>query len=128
MKLLRTISALFLITTLLSFTSLIDEVVSAFKVGDAVRVSRYFDQMVELSLNEKSRTYSKSQAEMIVRDFFSSKGVKSFTVAHRGNTNDTEYFVGSLSTENGEFRTTVFMKIRGDKKFIQELRFDSDSR
>jgi hypothetical protein len=113
-----------MVSLLMSFAASIDEVVSAIKVGDATRMSKYFDNMVEITINEKTHAYGKTQAEMVVRDFFTSKGVKSFKVVHRGNSNDSEYCVGSLVTVNGEFRTTIFMKFRGDRKVIQELRFE----
>jgi hypothetical protein len=125
---LRTILVLLFATALFSFASSIDEVVSAIKVGDASRISKHFDNMVEISINEKSHNYSKSQAEMVLRDFFTNKGVKTFKVVHRGNTNDSEFCVGSLTTESGEFRTTIFMKIRGDKKIINSLIFDGTAR
>jgi Domain of unknown function (DUF4783) len=125
---LRTILVLLFASALFSFASSIDEVVSAIKVGDASRISRYFDNMVEISINDKSHGYSKSQAEMVLRDFFSNKGVKTFKVAHRGNTNDSEYCVGSLATESGEYRTTIFMKVKGDKKLINSLEFDMTTR
>jgi hypothetical protein len=115
---------LLLIPVLMSFAASIDEVVSAIKVGDAGRLSRYFDATVEISLNERTHAYSKSQAEMILRDFFSNKAVKAFQVVHRGNSNDAEYCVGSLSTQSGNFRTTIFMKIKGEKRLIQEMRFE----
>jgi Domain of unknown function (DUF4783) len=113
-----------MVSLLMSFAASIDEVVSAIKVGDATRMSKYFDNMVEITINEKTHAYGKTQAEMVIRDFFTSKGVKSFKVVHRGNSNDSEYCVGSLETVNGVFRTTIFMKFRGDRKVIQELRFE----
>ena len=125
---LRTIFVILFASALFSFATSIDEVVSAIKVGDAPRISKYFDNMVEISINEKSHSYSKSQAEMVLRDFFSNKGVKTFKVAHRGNTHDSEYCVGILSTESGDFRTTIFMKVRGDRKVINSLIFDEASR
>jgi len=125
---LRTILVILFASALFSFATSIDEVVSAIKVGDAPRISKYFDNMVEISINEKSHSYSKSQAEMVLRDFFSNKGVKTFKVAHRGNTNDSEYCVGILTTESGDFRTTIFMKVRGDRKVINSLIFDGASR
>lgn len=127
MYFLRTILVLTFVTALFSFGTSIDEVVSAIKVGDANRMSKYFDNMIEISINDQSRAYSKPQAEMIVRDFFSSKEIKTFKVVHRGNSNDSEYCVGSLTTENGAFRTTIFMKMKGDKKLIRELRFENES-
>ena len=128
MKIIRLILPLALILTLLSFRFTIDEVVSAIQLGDASRMSRYFDNMVGITLRDRSHTYSPSQAEMILRDFFSNSGVKSFKVVHRGTSNDAEYCVGSLTTRSGEYRTTIFMRIRGEKKFLQELRFEQPGR
>ena len=125
---LRTILVLFFASALLSFAASIDEVVSAINVGDAPRISKYFDNMVEISINEKSHNYSRSQAEMVLRDFFSNQGVKTFKVAHRGSSNESEYCVGSLATVSGEFRTTIFMKVKGDKKVINSLKFEASSR
>jgi hypothetical protein len=113
---------------LFSFSSSIDDVVSAINVGDAPRISKYFDNMVEISINEKSHSYSKSQAEMVLRDFFSNRDVKTFKVAHRGNSNDSEYVVGCLTTESGVYRTSIFMKVRGDKKVINSLIFERTSK
>jgi len=110
--------------TLFSFSYSIDEVVSAIKSGDASKMSRYFDNLVEITLNERSNSYSKSQAEIILKDFFGNNNVKNFQVVHKGTSNDAEFCIGSLSTRGGEFRTTIFMKTRGDKKVLQELRFE----
>ncbi len=120
---LKYILPLLFIPLLMSFSSSIDEIVSAIKVGDANRISRYFDATVEISLNERSHAYSRSQAEMILRDFFQ-KGVKTFQVVHKGNSHDAEYCVGSLTTTSGKYRTTIFLKVKGDKKLIQEIRFE----
>src|SRR5687767_11704013 len=65
-----------LIVTLLSFDYATDEVVSAIKVGDAQKMSKYFDSMVDITLKDRSHSYSRSQAEMILRDFFTHSGVK----------------------------------------------------
>ena len=65
---------------------------------------------------------------MVLRDFFSNKGVKSFKVVHRGIRHDSEYCVGNLATESGDFRTTIFMKVKGDRKVIKELIFEEDSK
>ena len=103
----------------------IDDVVTAMKSGDASVLSRYFDNMVEISMPDKSSSYSRSQAELIMRDFFSSNGVKKFDVVHKGDSNGGQYCIGNLSTRNGDFRTVIYMKIRGEKQVLQELRFEN---
>ena len=107
-------------------TYTLDEITAAIKVGNAGELSRYLDSRVDISLPEKSDTYSKIQAEMIIRDFFSTNGVQGFTIKHRGpNGGGSEFCVGVLQTKNGDYRTTLFLKLKGDKQLLQELRFQS---
>lgn len=101
----------------------IDEIASAMKSGNIVKLSRYLDSRVDISLPEKSDTYSKSQAEMIIRDFFSTNGVQNFLIRHKGENGGSEFCVGLLKTRNGDYRTTLFIKIKGDKQLLQEIRF-----
>jgi Domain of unknown function (DUF4783) len=104
----------------LSFT----EVVKAIKSGNSAEVSKYFDNTVEITLPEKSNSYSKSQAEIVLRDFFASNGVKDFEILHKSDSPGSQYCIGNLQTNNGNFRTTIFMKQKGDKELVQELRFE----
>ncbi len=103
----------------------IDEVVTGLKSGDAAQISKYFDNTVEISMPDKSNNYSKSQAELVLKDFFSTTGVKNFTVIHKGENSGSQYCIGTLATKNGSFRTTVFMKQKNDKQFVQEIRFEN---
>lgn len=104
----------------------LDEITTAIRVGNAGELSRYLDSRVDISLPEKSDTYSKIQAEMIIRDFFSTNGVQNFLVKRRGsNGGGSEFCVGVLQTRNGDYRTTLFLKQKGDKQLLQELRFQA---
>ena len=103
----------------------IDEVVSALKNGDAAQIAKYFDNTVEITMPDKSNSYSKNQAEIVLKDFFSTNGVKSFEVNHKGENAGSQYCIGTLVTKNGSFRTTVFMKQKGDKQLLQEIRFEN---
>ena len=110
---------------LMSFTIVsITEVVNAIKTGNATAVARYFDNTVEITLPEKSNSYSKSQAELVLRDFFNTKGVKNFEVIHKSENAGSQFCIGNLTTNNGVFRTTIYMKQKGEMEVIQELRFE----
>jgi antitoxin component YwqK of YwqJK toxin-antitoxin module len=104
----------------LSFT----EVVNAMKSGNSAEVSKYFDNTVEITLPGKSNSYSKSQAELVLRDFFASAGVKDFEVSFKSDTPGSQYCIGKLHTDNGIFRTTIYMKQKGNKELIQTLHFE----
>lgn len=101
----------------------IDEVVSAIRTGNSVELAKYFDNRVDIALPDKSDTYSKAQAEMIVRDFFSSKGVTGFEIKHKGENGGAQFCVGILKTRNAEYRTHLFMRQRGERQLLQEIRF-----
>jgi len=122
----HTILTIVLIAGLNSFTATdnVGDVASAIKTGDATRVSKYFDNLVEISLNDRSHSYSRSQAELIVRDFFTSHDVTNFQVVYKSAGADVEYCMGKLTTRHGEYRTSFSLKNRGDRKLIQEISFD----
>ena len=101
-----------------------DDVIKAIKAGDAAQVSKYFDNTVEITLPEKSNSYSKSQAAMILHDFFASNTVKDFEILHKSDNSGSQYCIGNLKTVNGTFRTTIFMKQKGSEEVVQELRFE----
>lgn len=104
----------------------LDDITGAIRLGNAGELSRYLDSRVDISLPDKSDTYSKAQAEMIIRDFFSTNGVQNFLIKHRvPNGNGSEFCVGVLQTHNGDYRTTLFIKQKGDKQLLQELRFQA---
>ena len=115
------------IVGLFSFTKSIgfDEVIIALKEGTASKVAQQFDKTVEISIPTKSDSYSKTQAEMILKDFFSANGVKNFTVIHKGENNGSKYCIGNLINRNGTFRTTIYMKQKYDKQLIQEISFEA---
>ncbi len=103
----------------------IDEVVSAMKTGNAAQVARYFDQSVEINLPDKGGSYSKSQAEIVLKDFFTNNPVKGFDVIHKGQNAGSQYCIGTLLTKSGSFRTTLYMKLKADVQLLQEIRFES---
>ena len=108
-----------------SFSTGIEDIVVALKGGNASEVARYFDNTVEITLPEKSNSYSRSQAEMILRDFFNNNPIKGFDVIHKGENAGSQYCIGTLFTKNASFRTTVFMKQKGDRQTLQEIRFEN---
>ena len=107
-----------------SLLSSIDEVITALRSGYATQMAKFFDNTVEITMPDKNNSYSKSQAEMVLTDFFSNNTVKSFTVIHKGENAGSQYAIGTLVTKNGSFRTTIFMKLKADKQFLQEIRFE----
>ena len=123
MKVLIRLGMLCLLVLSFSFKS-VDEIALAIKNADANQVAKFFDNTVEITLYDKNKSYSKSQAELVLRDFFTTNVVKDFEVMHKGDNAGSEFCIGNLQTKNGVFRTTIFLKQKTDRFFIQELRFE----
>ena len=103
----------------------IDEVVAAMRSGNSTLIAKYFDDRVDISMPNKSNTYSKTQAELVLKDFFTNNPVKKFEIIHKGENAGSQFCIGTLYTKNGSFRTTIFMKQKGGGQLLQELRFEN---
>jgi hypothetical protein len=108
-----------------SLTYSIDDVVVAIRSGNATQVSRFFDNSIEISMPDKSNSYSKSQGELILKDFFQNNIVRGFELIHKGENSGSQYCIGTLLTSNGAYRTTIFMKQKGSLQVLQEIRFEN---
>lgn len=105
--------------------SSIDEVIGALRSGNSNELSRFFDDNVDLTLPDKSDSYSKAQAQLIVKDFFGNNGVKGFDLKHKGDSPGGHFCIGTLQTNSGNFRTNVFMKMKNGREVVKEIRFQS---
>jgi hypothetical protein len=110
-----------------SFTFLysIDDVAGAMRAGNAAEISKFFDSRVDLTFPDKGSNYSKSQAEMILKDFFSTNQVKGFVVKHKGENKDgSQFCIGVLQTKVRDYRTRFYLKKKGEQQYLQEIAFE----
>ncbi len=102
-----------------------DNIINAFKNGDASAVAKNFEGNVEITIKTGTTSYSKSQAEMVLKSFFAAHKPKSFTVAHEGTSpQGSKYFIGNLTSASGNYRTYVYAKTVKNELVIQEIRFE----
>jgi hypothetical protein len=103
----------------------LDDVIKALRSGNATELAKYVDDNIEISLPDKSDTYSRAQAVIILQDFFTTNGVKAFEVKHKGDNGGSQFCIGTLQTRSGNYRATVFMTQKNGKQSIREIRFQS---
>lgn len=111
---------------LVSFTSAsgIDDVIRSLQNGGASAISRYFDENVDITLIERSNRYSKSQAQMVLRDFLNNHPVLGFELGRRGESAGREFCTGILKTTKGNFRATMVVRQRSGRSLLQEIRIE----
>lgn len=110
-----------------STTSILESVSLAIQSGNAKLLAQHFDVNVDITVYNKEETYSKIQAEMVLKDFFAKNSPVSFKIIHKGSSSQgSEYAIGTLVTAVGSFRTYIYVKQKGATQYIQEIRFEKD--
>lgn len=105
---------------------IIDEVAEHIKAADVKELSLLFDVTVELTIQERESSYSKAQAEIILKNFFNKYQPQSFKVMHRGSSEKGgKYLIGLLVSETGtNFRTSIVLLEKNNQYYIQQIRFE----
>lgn len=119
---------LFSIASFAFTIDVIDDIAAAIRSGNPKNISKFFIENIDLKVIEKEDVYSKQQAEMILKDFFTKHAVKSFTVAHKSQPKaGSQYVIGTLETANGKFRTYFLIKTVGTETLIQQFRIETEN-
>lgn len=106
----------------------ISRIHNAIKAGSADGLAAFFHSTVDLELGDTDGNFSRNQAEMIVRDFFTKNPVKAFTVKHQGSSDDgSKYSIGLyVSKSNEEFRVYILLKQSAEGLRINQLQFEKE--
>ena len=100
---------------------------NAIRSGNYKMVASFFNESVELNIPGNEGLYSKAQAELILKDFFSKNLPKNFTSKHGGESKEgAKFTIGTLETSTGSFRTYFFIKKEGANLIIKELRIEKE--
>jgi hypothetical protein len=102
-------------------------VVAALRSGNSNALAAYFSPTIDLTVPGSEGTYSKSQAELIVKGFFSANKPSDFINQHQGFSGDgSQFCIGTLNTDNGDFRTYFLIKTANGVSNITQLQFEEE--
>ncbi len=117
----------FAFTFIFAGNDITEKVSAAIREGNAKELSKFFKDNVDLAIGDKEEVYSSSQAELILKDFFSKNAPKTFTIVHQGMSKlGLQYVIGNLVTSNGNFRVSFYIKKSLHGQFIQQFRIDTE--
>lgn len=106
-----------------------DGIIGAIKAGNSKELAKFFNTNIELIILDKEGVYSKPQAELILKDFFS-KNVPSqdrFLKLHEGGKDASKYVIGTLITTKGRYRVYYLMKSLNNELSIHNFRIEDDN-
>lgn len=88
----------------------IDSVISAIDTNSSSELARFFESSISLNVNGQQGSYSKNQAEIVIRDFFKKNPSKGFSIVYSSETNPSlSSFIGDYLSGQGTFK--VFIKV-----------------
>jgi hypothetical protein len=105
----------------------IASITETIKAGSAKELSRYLNQTVDVTIEGKVESYSKTQAEFVFRDFFKQHPPSEFGIIHQGSSRQGQPFaIGQYKSGTEIFR--VFMKIKSsnNQQFLHEISFSKE--
>jgi len=103
-----------------------DRVVAAISGGNVNALAEQFVPSVDLTVLSNSDHYSKAQATGMLRKFFDEHEPRSLRIEHEGTSKmGDSYYIGQLTTANGTFRVTFFLKRQGESSLVKQLRIEN---
>ena len=92
------------------------------RLGDADKLSAWFDDNLEISIISNTSDSSKNQARCILRTFFDSYNPRGFDITHTAGRSNMKYALGKLNAGGETFEVTIFVTCKNDTYKIQQLK------
>ncbi|MBM3918206.1 MAG: DUF4783 domain-containing protein [Sphingomonadales bacterium] len=107
-------------------TSALDRMPNLLKTADFRGMLPYLNSNLEIALQDRKQTCTRSQAEVMLRNFFMKHPPKDFKLIHKGSSGQGgEYLMGTLTSTTGTtFRTTIVFFEKNGQDLVHQLRFE----
>jgi hypothetical protein len=100
-------------------------ITNAITNANAKDLASVFASSISLSLPGIDGIYSKSQAEMILKDFFVNNKPVSFKIKHSGQSREgARYSIGKMLTANKVFNIYYLMKDSGTQTLVIQFQIE----
>jgi hypothetical protein len=131
-KKIRILACLLFFQLMISFTLFAQEEIInngkvAIKAGNSKELSKYFNDLVDLGFDGDRASYSKTQAEFVLKDFFKKYPPVDFQYVHKGSSKEgLTYTIGNYKHSSGSFRVLIYIKQFKGNFLIDYLDFSKE--
>lgn len=116
---------LFVMTGTAHANDVIDDISSCIKGANTKELSKYFSSTVSMTLVNDEGIYSRVQAEIILRDFFSRNPPTNVKISHRLDSNPNfRYVVLNLETAKDTYRVSYKLTNNDNEFKVTEFRIE----
>jgi hypothetical protein len=96
----------------------------ALKTGNAKEVVKFFNASVDMNVDGTVDTYSKAQAEFVLRDFFKKHPASDFNIVHTGSSKGgLQFAIGRYVSNGDNYNVLLRVKEVGGENLIHEINF-----
>jgi hypothetical protein len=100
---------------------------SALRNGSSREISQYFAPTVEIGFDGDKKGYNSTQAEIVMKDFFSKNTPSSFEFIHQGQSGEgIQYAIGRYTGRSGTYRVFVKLKPSRGAPLVDTLDFTKE--
>jgi hypothetical protein len=104
-----------------------EDIAAAIKTGNSKDLAKYFGPTLEIILPGSEGTFSKAQAEMIMKDFFAKSAPVSFVVNQKGNSaGGAQFIIGTYKNKSEKLNVYILLKPVSNQLVIQQIHFEAD--
>jgi len=108
-------------------SEVINDMRTALKAGSSKEFVKNFNTMVELNFEGEKSNYSRSQAELVLKEFFKKYPPLDFQYIHKGASKQgLTYVIGKYTFENGSFRVWILIKKFDDNFLVDSIDFSRE--
>jgi hypothetical protein len=106
---------------------LAEAIASSIKAGNSRELAKYFGPTVEVITPGSEGAFSKSQAEVIMKDFFTRSVPVSFVINQKGNSSGgSQFLIGTYRSKTETLNVYILLKPVSGQLLIQQLHFETD--
>jgi len=115
------------VVTAVAQDDVVAQVKETIKAGSAKELVKYFNQTVDISLDANTQTYSKTQAEFVLRDFFKQNPPSEFSIVHQGSSKGgLPYAIGQYKSGGNAYRVFIKIKTVDRSQLVHEISFSKE--
>lgn len=92
--------------------------------GDAEKLSAWFDDHMEISVNGVCSDSGRNQARQILKLFFDGNRPSAFSIRHTASKANMKYALGAMTIASVNYNVTIFVNLRDDGYRIQQLKIE----
>lgn len=101
-----------------------DLIVKIVKSGNSKELVKKFATSIELNIDGEEATYSKSQAEAVLKDFFDKNPPNAFEVNHTGESKSgLPYAIGEFTSRSSTYRVWIRLDNKSGTFTVSEMSF-----